>query len=74
MTLDYLVKRIAQFFVIAFLAASINFFFPRMTGQDPIRQKLAQLEQQGVAVSNEDASGLVETYNKKFGLDKPLWQ
>ncbi|MEZ4657310.1 MAG: ABC transporter permease [Caldilineaceae bacterium] len=74
MTLDYLVKRIAQFFVIAFLAASINFFFPRMTGQDPIRQKLAQLEQQGVAVSNEDASGLVETYNKKFGLDRPLWQ
>ena len=74
MTLEYFLKRVAQFFAIAFFAASINFFFPRMTGQDPIRQKLAQLELQGVGVSREDATGLVETYNKKFGLDKPLWQ
>ncbi|MBV7331372.1 ABC transporter permease [Chloroflexi bacterium TSY] len=74
MTFSYFFKRIAQFFVIAFLAATINFFFPRMTGQDPIREKLSQLELQGVSVSNEDAKGLVETYNKKFGLDKPLWR
>ncbi len=74
MTLEYFLKRVAQFFIIAFVAASINFFFPRLTGQDPIRQKLSQLELQGVGVSKEDATGLVETYNKKFGLDKPLWQ
>ncbi|MEM7538142.1 MAG: ABC transporter permease [Chloroflexota bacterium] len=74
MTLEYFLKRVGQFFLIAFVAASINFFFPRMTGQDPIRQKLSQLELQGVAVSGEDAKGLVETYNAKFGLDKPLWQ
>ncbi len=74
MTLGYLLKRIAQFFVIAFVAASINFFFPRITGQDPIRQKISQLEMQGVGTSNEDTKGLVETYNRKFGLDKPLWR
>jgi len=74
MTLDYFLKRVLQFFIVAFLAATINFFFPRMSGQDPIRQKLIQLETQGVSVSGEDARDLVETYNAKFGLDRPLWR
>ncbi|MEX1019683.1 MAG: ABC transporter permease [Litorilinea sp.] len=67
-------KRVLQFFAIAFLAATINFFFPRMSGQDPIQQKLMQLQAQGVNVASEDVKGLVETYNKKFGLDQPLWR
>lgn len=74
MTLEYFLKRLLQFFVIAFVAATINFFFPRISGQDPIRQKLIQLESEGVGVSTEDAVGLVETYNAKFGLDQPLWR
>lgn len=74
MTLEYVIKRIAQFFVIAFLAATINFFFPRLTGQDPIQQKLAQLTMQGSSSGGESMKGLIDTYNKKFGLDKPLWQ
>lgn len=74
MTLSYFVKRVLQFFVIAFLAATINFFFPRMSGQDPVRQKLFQLATENVAVTAEDAKALTETYNAKFGLDKPLWQ
>ena len=74
MTLDYFLKRVLQFFVIAFLAATINFFFPRMSGQDPIQQKLLQLQAQGVSVSSEESAGLIETYNKKFGLDQPLWR
>ena len=74
MTLEYFLKRVFQFFVVIFLAATINFFFPRLSGQDPIRQKLFQLESQGVTVSSEEAAGLIETYNKKFGLDKPLWR
>lgn len=74
MTLDYFLKRLLQFVVVAFLAATINFFFPRMSGQDPIRQKLIQLETQGVSISGEDAQDLVATYNAKFGLDQPLWR
>jgi len=73
MTLEYFLKRLAQFVAIAFLAATINFFLPRLTGQDPIRQKLAQLQMQGGG-TGENIKGLVETYNKKFGLDKPLWR
>ena len=75
MTLEYFIKRIAQFFLIAFLAATINFFFPRMTGQDPIQQKLAQLQMQGGSSGGgESMKGLIDTYNAKFGLDKPVWQ
>jgi peptide/nickel transport system permease protein len=74
MTLDYFLKSLLQFVVIAFLAATINFFFPRMSGQDPIQQKLFQLQSQGVNVSSQEIDGLIETYNKKFGLDKPLWR
>lgn len=74
MTLEYFLKRLLQFVAIAFLAATINFFFPRMSGQDPIRQKLIQLQAQGVNVASEDVAGLVDTYTRKFGLDRPLWQ
>ncbi len=75
MTLEYFIKRIAQFFLIAFLAATINFFFPRVTGQDPIQQKLAQLQMQGGSSGGgESMKGLIDTYNEKFGLDKPVWQ
>jgi peptide/nickel transport system permease protein len=74
MTVSYFLKRVLQFFVVAFLAATINFFFPRMSGQDPVRQKLVQLATENVSVTAEDAKALVETYNTKFGLDRPLWQ
>ena len=74
MTIEYFLKRVFQFFVVVFLAATINFFFPRLSGQDPIRQKLIQLQSQGVSVSSEEAAGLIEVYNAKFGLDKPVWQ
>lgn len=74
MTLNYLLNRLFQFVLIAFLAATINFFFPRMSGQDPIREKLTLLQSQGVNVSSEEVAGLIATYNAKFGLDKPLWR
>ncbi len=47
MTLDYFVKRLLQFFVIAFLAATINFFFPRMSGQDPIQTETGPTSEPG---------------------------
>jgi peptide/nickel transport system permease protein len=74
MTFDYFFKRLLQFFVVVFLAATINFFFPRMSGQDPIQDKLMQLQSQGANVSSEEIAGIIATYNAKFGLDQPLWR
>ena len=35
MTLEYVAKRIGIFFLIVWLAATVNFFLPRLGGEDP---------------------------------------
>ena len=61
-----------MFLLVVWTASTLIFFVPRIAPRDPIQDKLlAQLEQGGGA---SDIRGLVESYNAKFGLDKPLWQ
>ena len=40
MRVDYLLKRIGVFFVLVWVAASLNFIGPRLTGKDPIKTRL----------------------------------
>ena len=73
MPLDYVAKRISIFFLIVWLAATINFFLPRIGGKDPVRDMMIQQ----AALTGSVQSGLeemVQIYNEKFGLDRPLWQ
>lgn len=73
MRLDYVVRRFGIFLVITWLAASINFFLPHLSSQDPVKDKLLEASLTGGAVQ----SGIQEMaaeYNRKFGLDRPLWQ
>lgn len=73
MRADYVLRRLLFLILIVWLAATINFFLPRMSGQDPIREKLIQQSVQGGFLQ----AGIQETareYEMKFGLDKPLWQ
>ena len=44
---DYLLRRVGVFLLIAWLAATLNFFLPRLSGQDPVRVKLLQQAQLG---------------------------
>src|ERR1700688_4512174 len=69
----YILKRFGVFLLIVWLAASLNFFLPRLSGQDPVRTKLLAEAQLGgyVQAGIED---MVKEYNQKFGLDRPLWQ
>jgi peptide/nickel transport system permease protein len=72
MRLEYVVRRIALFVVVIWAAATINFILPRLSGTDPIRQRLIEQATSGGYVP----AGLdetVETYNRRFGLDDPLW-
>jgi len=73
MRLLYIARRFAVFLLIVWLAASLNFFLPRLSGQDPVRTKLLAEAQLGgyVQAGIED---MVQEYNRKFGLDKPLWR
>lgn len=69
----YALQRIGLFFVVIWAAASLNFFLPRISGQDPVREKLMQqASASGYVHTGIDA--MVEEYQREFGLDQPLWR
>ena len=72
MPADYLLRRIGVFLLIAWLAATLNFFLPRLTGQDTVRVKLLQQAQLGGHVQ-AGIEEMVREYDRRFGLDRPLW-
>ncbi len=73
MRIEYVAKRVGVFLLIVWLAATINFFLPRLSGQDPVRTKLLEQSLVGGA-SQIGIQEMAQEYEKKFGLDKPVWQ
>jgi len=73
MRFSYVLKRFVIFLLIVWLASSINFFLPRLGGQDPMRAHLLEQAMLGGYVQ-AGLEEMVQEYNVKFGLDKPLWQ
>jgi peptide/nickel transport system permease protein len=73
MSIDYLLKRFGVFLLVIWLAATINFVGPRLTGKDPIRQKLVAQSMVG-GFLQKDLEGVVKVYDAQFGLDKPVYQ
>jgi hypothetical protein len=73
MSLDYVLKRIGLFVLIVWLAGTVNFFLPRLSGIDPIRQQLVAQAALGGSVQ-AGLKDMIKEYDQKFGLDKPLWQ
>jgi peptide/nickel transport system permease protein len=73
MQLAYIARRFGVFLLIVWLAATLNFFLPKLSGQDPVRAKLLQSAQLGgyVQAGLED---MVKEYDRRFGLDQPLWR
>jgi peptide/nickel transport system permease protein len=67
----YIVRRFGVFLLIVWLAATLNFFLPKISGQDPVRTKLLQQAALGGAVQAGMAE-MVKEYNTRFGLDRPL--
>ena len=61
-----------MFIAVVLVATSVNFFLPRLSGQDPIATRLEQLAAEGVTTRQEDYAALVETYNEKLGLNRPI--
>jgi peptide/nickel transport system permease protein len=72
MRLDYLAKRFGVFLFIVWIAATLNFFLPRLSGKDPVRMKLLQQAQLGGYVQ-AGIEEMVKEYDRRFGLDRPLW-
>ena len=68
MSASYLLRRFGVFLLIAWLAATLNFFLPRLTGQDPVRVKLLQQAQLGGHVQ-AGIDEMVKEYDRRFGLE-----
>jgi peptide/nickel transport system permease protein len=71
--LEYVLRRIGVFLITIWLAATVNFFLPRLGGGDPVRQQLVQQAAMGGNIQT-GMEGMIKTYDEKFGLNKPLWK
>jgi peptide/nickel transport system permease protein len=65
-------QRVATLIGVILVAASLNFILPKLSPQNPIETKLLEMTANGGALV--DVKPLVDAYNAKFGLDKPLVQ
>jgi peptide/nickel transport system permease protein len=73
MRIDYVLKRLGVFLLVVWLAATINFIGPRLTGKDPIRQKIVAQAMAG-GYLQQGLEQMVQVYDHQFGLDQPLWK
>jgi peptide/nickel transport system permease protein len=71
--LAYLATRVGSFFLIVWLAATINFFLPRLGNIDPISQMLVEQAATGGSLQT-GLDEMIDTYNEKFGLNTPVWK
>ncbi len=69
--LSYFVQRIGMFFLVIFVAASFNFFIPRMAPGNPIGAITSRMANASAGIENGQA--MFEAYRKRFGLDDPLY-
>jgi len=58
--------------VLVWLAATLNFIGPRLTGKDPVRTRLLKQAVVGGYVQ-QGMEEMAKEYERKFGLDRPLW-
>ena len=68
----YAIRRVGVFLLVVWAAATLNFFLPRIAGQDPVRNRLAIVAANGGSTAGFDS--MVAAYNTKFGLDRPVWK
>ena len=71
MTLRLVAKRFGVFLIIVWLAATLNFFLPRLSGTDPVANKLLEQASLG-GYAQAGIEDMVKVYQKQFGLDQPL--
>jgi peptide/nickel transport system permease protein len=71
MRLDYVLKRVGMLFVLIWVAATLNFIGPRLTGKDPVKTRLLKQAAVGGYVQ-QGMDEMAKEYERKFGLDKPL--
>ena len=69
---NFVVKRFLFFLFVVWIAATVIFIIPRLSGQDPVKEKLLLEAQRGGAMQT-GLDEMAKSYQKRFGLDQPLW-
>ena len=70
MTWHWFVRRLFMLVAVVVTAASLNFMLPKLAPKNPLETKILEMSEQGGALT--DISGLLRSYEEKFGLDKPI--
>lgn len=73
MSWRHVLKRFGLFLFVVWGAATLNFFLPRLAPGDPVRERLFQMSVQG-GFTQTGVEEMVQEYEAKFGLDKPLYE
>ena len=72
MRTGYLVRRLLQFLIVLWGAATLNFIVPRLAPGNPVRERLMSAMQQ-TGPMQQGLEEMVRSYNVQFGLDQPLY-
>jgi len=72
MRIDFVLKRVGMVLILVWVAATLNFIGPRLTGKDPVKTRLLKQAAIGGYVQ-QGMDEMAKEYERKFGLDKPLW-
>lgn len=68
----YLARRLLQFAIVLWGAATLNFIVPRLAPGNPVRERLMSAMQQ-TGPMQQGLEEMVVAYNVQFGLDQPLY-
>ena len=70
---SFILKRFGLFILIIWSAATLNFFIPKLTPRNPLREKLMQ-EATRSGYIPPGFEEMVQAYEEKFGLNRPVWE
>src|SRR5215204_4402546 len=71
LSFGYVLKRVAMFVFVIFVATSINFFIPRLAPGNPIGAITSRMAQSSAGI--EASQAMFEAYRERFGLNDPMW-
>ena len=69
----YVGRRFFLLILVIWTAVTINFFIPKITPRNPLREKLMEQASRGGYIE-EGFDEMVAAYEARFGLDQPLWR
>ena len=72
-TRQFVLRRVLLLILIIWSAATLNFFIPKLTPRNPLREKLMQ-EATRSGYIPPGFEEMVQAYEEQFGLNKPLWE